>query len=245
MQLIRALNLISLTKILFYRITQLKKYISISIYDQNILIRPKSHDLEVAYTSLGKEFRDIEFLLPKSYNGIIVDAGGYIGTAAIKLSLMYPSAQIVSLEPSVENFKILSLNTADYKNIDVINAALVGSEVETAQLYDRKTGEWGFSIISNPEDNQNPELLSSVKCITIQKIKEIYSKDIGILKLDIEGGEKDIFDSNSIDLKQIKIIFVEIHDYIVKGTFKSFKTFSSDRLVFNFGGEKYLSISKN
>jgi FkbM family methyltransferase len=223
----------------------LKKCIPISIHNQNIFIRPKSHDLEVAFTSLGREFRDIEFLLPNSYNGIIVDAGGYIGTAAIKLSTMYPSAQIVSLEPSIENFEILSLNTADYKNIDVINAALVGSEIETVQLFDRKTGEWGFSVISNPEDNQNPELLSSVKCINIKKIKEIYNKDIGILKLDIEGGEKEIFDSDSSDIKQIKVIFVEIHDYIVKGTFNSFKTFSSDRLVFNFGGEKYLSISKN
>ncbi|MDO9222175.1 MAG: hypothetical protein Q7U20_00505, partial [Caulobacter sp.] len=68
--------------------------IRVTLFGERIAVRMGSPDLEVAKSSLGGEFAPLEGLLPKTYSGLIVDAGGYIGTAAIKLARFYPMARI-------------------------------------------------------------------------------------------------------------------------------------------------------
>ena len=55
--------------------------------------------------------------MPGLKHGLIIDAGGYLGTAAIAFSEAYPDATVVTIEPSPENFALLVQNTAAYPNI--------------------------------------------------------------------------------------------------------------------------------
>jgi FkbM family methyltransferase len=54
----------------------------------------------------------------------ILDLGAYVGFAAIFLAQRFPDAEIVCVEPSAENFRLLMLNTSAYSNIRQINAAV-------------------------------------------------------------------------------------------------------------------------
>ena len=51
-----------------------------------IWVRSATPDLRTAIVNLTEEFDCLNQLLPEGYSGLIVDAGGYIGTAALKSS---------------------------------------------------------------------------------------------------------------------------------------------------------------
>jgi len=224
----------------------IKKPLRVNLLGNMILVRSLTPDLSVALSSLGEEFSVLSGLLDKKFDGIIVDAGGYIGTAALKLSTMYPNAKIVTIEPSSENYKILEQNIKNIKNITAIRAALVPIPRGDIVLSNRGTGEWGYTIVNNPNDNPGATEIEKIKTITLSEIRAMFDhKEIGLMKLDIEGGEKDLIEHDSKSLHDIYAIFAELHDRIVGGCTDAFQGLSRDRLVLNFGGEKYLSVRKN
>lgn len=218
----------------------------IRIHGILLLVRPNSPDIQVAMSNLGDEFTPPSTLLPSDFGGLIIDAGGYIGTAAIKFSKMYPSAKVITIEPSSENFAILQENIRPCKNIQAINAALVGgNRAGGAKLFNRGTGQWGFTIITNPLDAPAATEIQSTETVTLPDIARQHAgTEIGILKLDVEGAEKEIFVNGGDDLKNVFAIFVELHDRIVGGCSESFKNFSKDRSVLNFGREKFLAVRR-
>ena len=83
--------------------------VHICLFGQSIIVRPNGPDFRVAVSTLGCEFDPLIGLFPRAFSGVIVDAGGFIGTAAIRLSQIYPNATIVTVEPSNENFKLLKV----------------------------------------------------------------------------------------------------------------------------------------
>jgi FkbM family methyltransferase len=220
--------------------------VSIRIGNRTIFVRPNTPDIEVTVTSLGDEFEPLGVVLDREYDGLVVDAGGYIGTAAIKLSETFPNAQIVSIEPSTENFEVLIRNIESYKNISAIRAALVPTPKGDVVLSNRGTGQWGYTIVDTPLDNPDSEAIESTPTITLDDIRrQFHEQRIGLLKLDIEGGEKDLFDNGGEALASVNAIFVELHDRIVSGCTDAFLKYSENRLNSNFGGEKYLSAIKS
>jgi hypothetical protein len=113
-------------------------------------VRPNSPDLHVARKTIGGDFEDVVRAVQPIKHQFIIDAGGYIGTVSIVLSRAFPTATIVTIEPSRENFEILKKNTAKYANITIINAAL-GSQEGKASFYDRGAGPWGYSLLKKSE----------------------------------------------------------------------------------------------
>ena len=90
----------------------------------NVYIRTSSPDLRVALSCFGGEFDELVSAVPELENPLIVDGGGYIGTAAIMLAAAYPYATVVSVEPSKENYELLEENVAPYENIVPLNKSL-------------------------------------------------------------------------------------------------------------------------
>ena len=56
----------------------------VNILGYEIVVRARTPDLD-AIESLMVEYTFLDDLLPSEFNGLIVDVGGYIGTAAIAL----------------------------------------------------------------------------------------------------------------------------------------------------------------
>ena len=69
-------------------------------------------------------------------------------------------------------------------------------------------------------------------------------KPLRLIKLDIEGGEKALFETAASGLTSVDFVFAELHDRILPGCTAAFAAFSQDRFVFNFGGEKFLSAAR-
>ena len=216
------------------------KTISLFIYGTRIQLRPKSHDFYVAMTTLGGEFNLIQTIFPSDFNGVILDAGGYIGTAAIAFSKMYPHAKIVSLEPAQENFQLLEKNTRDFPNIIPIHAG-ISADGLPLNLYDRHEGEWSFSTLPKSE-NGAPIVAHQIPSCTLQALTDQYGP-IACIKMDIEGYEKTLFESDDSTLQNIPVVFVELHEDIAPGVHTAFEVFNTFRYVLKDQGEKYLSLS--
>lgn len=233
-------------KIFFRELFGLRRPIMVTISGESVILRPRSPDLRVVRDNLGKEFNLIKGLLPQDYDGLIVDAGGYIGTAAIALARMYPKATIVTLEPADENFRLLIKNCSARDNIKPLKGALMPAGSENVRLFDPGNGQWSFTTQTDGGDVHQNIVEREIETYTLADLlKRFGFTEIGIIKLDIEGAEKAIFDEESPALLASVAVFAELHDMIVPGCEASFRAFSKDRLILNAGGEKYLSLSQS
>lgn len=52
------------------------------------------------------------------------DGGGNVGYAAMLFALIYPNAQIITVEPDKHNFAINKINTHRFPNVYAVNAGL-------------------------------------------------------------------------------------------------------------------------
>lgn len=157
--------------------------------------------------------------LPKN----IIDAGANIGLASIYFSNRFPNSQILSIEPEKNNFELLKKNVAQYKNIIPIHGALWNQNKEI-DLVDPDRGKWGFMTQGN---NTNEESLGE-KCHRIQGITvdEVMKKHdiqfVDILKIDIEGAEREVFHDASRWIEKVDALIIELHDRMKSGCNRSF-----------------------
>lgn len=221
--------------------------IKVNLYGHRIWVRPLSPDYAVSVDIFDQQFNQVSQCLPSKFNGLVIDAGGYIGTAAIALHEIYPQAVIVTIEPHPENFSLLEKNISGKSNIIAIKAALVASEIKkdgnTVNIYDTGTGPWGFTVEENAKGKTELlTMIDTVDTVTLPEICNSFSKTkISIIKLDIEGSEKQLFQSNDMIILDDSFIFVELHERIMNGCDKAFKNFSKNRKVIKSKcSEKYL-----
>ncbi|MDR2580373.1 MAG: FkbM family methyltransferase [Fibromonadaceae bacterium] len=208
-------------------------------YKFPIVIRNGTTDVLV-YKSIV-ENAEYDFLLKKEPE-VIIDAGANIGLASVFFANKYPNAKIIAIEPEKSNFEMLKKNTALYSNIYAVKAALWNSigELDLFGGYDN----WGFRLgMDRKEDRIIKQHLT--KTITIEKIIEDFNIDrIDILKIDIEGSEKEVFDNSSAWIDKVNSIVVELHESIRKGCNKAFRKISKKYDGVCKHGE-YICLTKN
>ena len=215
----------------------------VTVEGNTVWVRPGTPDLRVAFQSLRSELSVLSDLLPPDFDGLLVDAGGYIGTSALKLAQMYPQTTVVTIEASAKNFQILGKNVADNERIVPIKGALHSESGLSLDLMDRGTGAWGFSVAASGGTLTHSETVHSV---TLQELSERFPlKSLGIVKMDIEGGEHALLSTHDMTLASADVIFIELHDRIVPGCTELFRAFSRERWLLNAGGEKFLSLRRS
>lgn len=156
----------------------------------------------------------------------IIDAGANIGLSALYFANRFPGAIIIAVEVEKENFKLLSQNTKNYPNIKPVNAGLWPKQA-MLEVIDCGSGSTGFMVKETSEDNPG-----CFKAISIADIMHTYQiPTIDIVKIDIEGAEKELLAENTGWIAKSKIIILELHDRKKAGCSQSFfKAFSQ----FNF-----------
>ncbi len=154
---------------------------------------------------------------------VIVDAGANIGLAAIYFANKYQNAKIIAIEPELNNFNLLKQNVEPYPNILPIHAALWDNN-EEINLVDPGFGHWRFITSSNLTADTPPDnTCHKVMAMTINKIITDYNLEkIDILKIDIEGAEKEVFHSSSSWIEKVNAIIIELHEDLKTGCNRSF-----------------------
>lgn len=142
----------------------------------------------------------------------IVDAGANIGCSAVYFAEIFPNARILSIEPSSENFELLRKNTSHLPQVECIHAALWPRTVELG-IIDRGLGAWAFQACENFANSAPSPWIERIKGITLNDLLEPRNlATIDILKVDIEGGEREVFADGPNLLKNVNVFIVETHD---------------------------------
>lgn len=205
-----------------------------SVHGQVVEIRTPSPDLMVALESLGDEFAPV--LGRPDPGGLIVDAGGYIGTAALKLAAAFPASRIVCLEPSVQNRALLRRNVAGIANMEIWPVALAAIDAAMT-LRDAGRGEWGYSVLAAGAP------LEAIEAIGIETLLARAAADrIFILKLDIEGAERDLLAAAAPWIDRVDILVAELHEGLAPGAEAAFAAATQGRRNTLLPGEKVMSV---
>jgi len=177
------------------------------------------------------EYAYVEFeTAPK----IIIDAGANIGLSSVYFATQYPSARIFAIEPEKDNFELLRKNTERFQNITPICAALMQKEGQGV-IFDTGDGSLAYQV------KEVHDQLGEVSCITIPSLCAEHSiSKIDLLKIDIEGAEKEIFSDNCDWLSIVDVLIIELHERIVSECNKT--VFDAVQAHFDYewiGGENY------
>jgi len=181
-----------------------------------ILVRPRTSDKTAFEQVFVYREYDTSFLGFKPE--VIVDGGANGGFATRWFAHSHPSARILAIEPEASNFDLLVRNTSHLDTVVPIQAALWNRP--TSLKIENPTDEkWAFRIAEESTGGS-----SEVRAITMDEvIASIGSNQVDILKLDIEGAEKELFESGCDSwLGRVKTIIIELHDRLRPGCAASF-----------------------
>lgn len=191
-----------------------------------IFLRVPSSDVDTYEQVFVRE--DYKFDIKKTPK-IILDAGANVGLASIYFANKYPHAKIIALEPEADNYEVLKKNIAAYPNITGLYGAL-WFENTRLNLVDPDLGSWGFMTQEKTSSSENfGDFVQDVQAYTVDKIIQDFGIDqIDILKIDIEGAEREVFNDTSAWIDKIDVIIAELHDRLKPGCESSFYTGTKD-----------------
>lgn len=173
----------------------------------------------------------------------IIDCGANIGIGSVYFKVKYPESNIVSLEMEEGNFEILEKNTQNYNNIHLEKVAVWSSSDEDLILEDGNK-EWGYTVTNEKKG----VVFKKVKSITIDDIMKKYNIEvIDLIKIDIEGAEKEIFKEGVCEwLSKTKVLIIELHDRINPGSsIEFFKSLIKYDFNMDISGENLILFLKN
>ncbi len=175
-----------------------------------VYVRTGSSDV----SSFCELFLDTDYPLPDSLSPkLIIDAGANVGYASLKLMNRYKSATMISIEPEESNFQVLTKNCELYSNYKGINKAIWIND-DIVKITNPTSRNTGFRVERTTKDDK-----SGLSATTIQGILKNSGFDrIGILKLDIEGTEKELFENNYKKwIDKVDVLIIELHDRFKRG----------------------------
>lgn len=167
-----------------------------------------------------KEYKVVVDLLhaEKSKDLNIVDVGANIGLTSIFLRTFFPKSNIVCLEPEKSNIAMCEEN---FKKNGLSDIKIIpkGMWVENTHLYASNSFRDGLSWSFSLSSQKNNESDQPIETITLDKLMEDHDlSKIDVLKIDIEGGEKDLLHNESFMscmAKKVRLTIMEIHPEVI------------------------------
>ncbi|MBS1799895.1 MAG: FkbM family methyltransferase [Acidobacteria bacterium] len=142
---------------------------------------------------------------------LILDCGSNIGASVLWFASRYPKAHIVAVEPAPDNFDLLRQNCA-HLDVDLRQAGVAAGD-GFARLTDPGEGSLAYRTVpAGPESG-----LATFSLATLLGSKPSSKYAPFLLKLDIEGAEKPLFDGDCSAIAQFPVIIMEPHDWFLPG----------------------------
>ena len=171
-----------------------------------------------------RNFIDEEYdrILSDGDTPLIVDAGANIGASVLFFRWRYPEARIIAVEPEPDNFELLRRNTEGQTNISYTRSALASMDGEL-RLYDPGRSTDAYRAVSAEAAVDGGRDLGSVPAISMPTLLRVAGGDsVPLLaKIDIEGGEAELFSANVDWVDDFPAIAIELHDWMLPGAASS------------------------
>jgi FkbM family methyltransferase len=141
----------------------------------------------------------------------ILDGGAYNGDSAVIFSSKCTPDLIVAVEPDLENYRLLKLNTSGLPCVVAVHCALWSHDT-TVNLNDVPDSKVGARAMAS-------EGVGAIRARSIVSLAREYGLEgFDMVKLDIEGAEREILQSNPAAwLKRCRVFILELHDDLSPG----------------------------
>lgn len=175
-------------------------------------------------------------LLRRGEVPLIIDCGGNIGLAAVWYAHQFPKARIVSIEPDEDNLEMLRLNTDSFRDRVTIVQGGVWNQQGALSILNPNSGSAAFRVeFSDKADH------GGIPAYTIDDLCQRGGSSMPlVVKLDIEGAQDHLFESNTDWVGRATLITLELDDWLLpwQGTSRNFFSCIS-RYPFDYllGGE--------
>jgi FkbM family methyltransferase len=175
----------------------------------------------------------------------ILDAGAHIGCSSIYYALKYPGARIVAIEAEGANFRQLCLNVGKIPAIRPVHAAVFH---QSGQVVVTNPGDQPWEFRVGAPTSATPAGNSLIRAMTIGELIQFSGfPRLDILKLDIEGAEREVFENDAPSwLRLVRRMTVELHDRVKPGCTQSFEKAVSDiphRLIKTLNNTVWINLS--
>jgi FkbM family methyltransferase len=137
----------------------------------------------------------------------------------------------------MENFELLQLNSKPYKNIQPLRCGIWKTNTNL-KIENVHAGNNAFTVTETNEVSAD-----TINAVTILHVMEQFNMPhMDILKLDIEGSEKELFEENFEQwLPKTKVLIIELHDEMKKGCSRAvFNSVNQYDFSFNIRGENII-----
>jgi FkbM family methyltransferase len=178
-------------------------------------LKKKSSDARVfEQIVLDEEYKAVLDYINKNHIVVnnIIDCGANIGLTSMYLASHIKNAKILALEPSKTTFERLELNIRknSLDRVKLINKGVWSRNAFLKSDINFRDGEdWSFRLVETSVKQE--AILEAVGLDDLMNSEQI--SQIDLLKIDVEGGEVELFKSNHLPwLQKTKIIALEIHD---------------------------------
>lgn len=132
---------------------------------------------------------------------LIIDCGSYIGISVLYFKHVYPKSRILCFEPDPSLVKVLKKNITQnhYKNISIVPAG-VGSKEDLLSFFPTTGDGGGFN-------KKSGDLIK----VPVTKLSKYITKDVDLLKMNIEGYEYKVIKEIEKKLHYVNEIIIEYH----------------------------------
>tara|TARA_B100001121_G_C18344161_1_gene459391 strand:+ start:32 stop:508 length:477 start_codon:yes stop_codon:yes gene_type:complete len=145
---------------------------------------------------------------------------------------VYKNAEIIMIEPDKNNLEFSKKNVS-IKSEFYVNKA-IASEEKILKFSNTSEDNRAFKVTNNG----NLEIEST----TVQNLLDITGENFKpfLIKIDIEGYEKNLFEKNFMWFKYFDIIIIELHDWMLpnehnsKNFFSAFYKTINDEINYDF-----------
>jgi len=202
-----------------------RRLVSVRYRGKRLKMRLNTTDILVLYSVFQRQDYGLG-LVPGP--ATIIDAGAYTGFSTVYFAEKYPAATILALEPDPSNYALLVDNARAYPNVIPLNMALWHCDCQIG-LRDRGTGHWAFFV--DPGESGAARPRTEVEAVTLRTLIDRFGVErVDLLKIDVEGAEKEIFEHAGDWIERVNAIFAELHDRLKPGCSEAFA-----RITASFG----------
>lgn len=188
---------------------------------RRLFIRPCDSDLFVAAQIFGKQEYHLgryqnklrtlcDVWISQAHTPIIMDVGANVGYSAIYFAEKFPQATVLAIEAHKETYDLMLRNTEGIRNIVPLNVAVWNHENGVDFNSSSELGSWAGRI--DGDQGIVPSMLLRNTFTEIPNARPL------IIKLDVEGAEKEIAEEAHDLMTNAPCILVEPHDFMLPGS---------------------------
>lgn len=180
-----------------------------------ISLRSDADESVVAEIFKWREYEGAEGIIRETRFPVL-DVGAHIGIFSLYASALNPKVKVYALEPEKDNFSLLLRNISQNRldNVRAVKAALAG-----------KTGPRQLAVAADsinhhlaPEGGGSASAEAAREKVSAFSFADFLRDEhldaIGLMKMDIEGGEYEVFENMAPeDFRRIRALVLEYHEY--------------------------------